>query len=334
MELLVEASNRTRFFIPFDGGNRPDVLPSVFLPHVRYFGDIGALLLTRAILRLQSGDVDGFEADLLATHRLARVLGKSRTAVERITARTRVEIPACEVDRLAAASGKLSAKQARSLAAELGGLGDLPPMTDTINGERFMVLDVLQWLATLPPDQAARAFNGIMRSDQIQPEFAFRFAPFPFEDAMRYMNHFYDGAIAASRLPTYPQRNEAMKLWESWIGESTSRPFLVRILSPAMVAKDLLFSARRMAENDETSRAQMRLTVVALGLAAYKADHGAYPQTLAGLSPDYLPTVPNDPFSEKSLIYAPTSKGYALRSVGPNMIDNNGSADDIRADLP
>jgi hypothetical protein len=41
-----------------------------------------------------------------------------------------------------------------------------------------------------------------------------------------------------------------------------------------------------------------------------------------------------DSFSDKALIYAVTSKGYAPRSVGPDMIDENGSKDDITANLP
>jgi hypothetical protein len=224
--------------------------------------------------------------------------------------------------------------QARSLAAELSELGDLPAMTDTINNERFMILDILQTLAKRPPDQAAELFNGIMGSDGIEPDGVFRFAPLPFEGAMRYMNHCYDGAIAISRLPSYPRRFEAIRLWEDENTKSTGRPFLFRVLTPAMVAKEVLLSLARMEQNDQTSRAQMRLTVVALGLSACKTDHGAYPRTLAELSPNYLPRVPNDPFLENPLIYSPTSNGYVLRSVGPNMIDNGGGADDIAANLP
>jgi len=95
LELLIEASKRSRFFIPFDGGNRPSVLASVLLPHVGLFRESGRLLLMRAMMRLNAGDIAGFREDLLATHRLARLLGQSPTAVERVQARESLEIPAC-----------------------------------------------------------------------------------------------------------------------------------------------------------------------------------------------------------------------------------------------
>ena len=153
LELLIEASKRPRFFIPFDGGNRPQVLVSVLLMHVRPFRECGHLLLMRAMIRLNAGDIDGFREDLLAVHRLARLLGQSPTAIERVIARETLEIPACQAGRVAAASRKLSADQDRVLATDIASLGDLPPMSDSIDGERFMILDILQTLATIPPDQ-------------------------------------------------------------------------------------------------------------------------------------------------------------------------------------
>ena len=153
LKLLVEASKRPRFFIPFDGGNRPEVIASILLTHIKPFREVARLLLTRAVSRLNRGDVAGFTEDLLATHHLARLLGQNITAIERMEARTSLDIPACQIGRVAAASGKLSAAQARSLAAEIAGMGELLPMIDTIDGERFMILDFLQTVAKAPPDR-------------------------------------------------------------------------------------------------------------------------------------------------------------------------------------
>jgi hypothetical protein len=334
LKLIVEASKRSQFFIPFDGGNRPETLVSVLIPHVRSFKESSQLLLMRAMIRLNAGDIAGFREDLLATHRLAHLLGQSATMIERIVAREALEIPACQGGRIAAASGKLSAEQARSLANDLAALGDLAPLSDPIDGERFMVLDLLQTLATIPPDQGAEMFNQIMGSSGIGPNFFFRFAPLPYEGAMRYMNHFYDGALAAMRLPNYPSRIAAINLCEEENVKSTSGPYLFYMFTPAFPARELLLSVARVEQREETSRTQMRLTRIALALAAYKMDHHGYPESLDGLSPAYLPGVPNDPFSDKPLVYAVTSNGYALHSVGPDMSDENGTRDDISANLP
>ncbi len=334
LRLLIEASKRPRFYIPFDGGNRPEVIVSVLLSHVAPLKESASLLLARAMFRLNARDVSGFREDLLATHRLARLLGQSPTAIERVVARETMENPACQVGRAAAASGRLSAEQARSLAADLAALGDLPPMRDSIRGERFMILDLLETMARIPPQRGAEIFNGVMGTDGIGPDFVFRFAPLPFEAAMRHMNHCYDGALAAMTLPNYPRRFAAMKLWEEENTESTSGPYLFSLLTSRFAVHELLFSIVRMEQREETSQAQMRLTRIALALAAYKADHQVYPDALDGLSPEYLPTVPNDPFSDKPMVYVVSSNGYLLHSVGPDMSDENGSRDDITANLP
>jgi hypothetical protein len=334
MELLVAGSKRSRFFIPFDGGNRPEVIMNVVLPHLRVVREMGQLLLLRAMMRLEAGDVAGFERDLLAVHRWARLLAQSMTAVERAMAAV-LDGHACEAGRLAAMSGKLSADQARSLAGELAALGDLPPVSEVINGERFMVLDILGTLATELPDRGANLFNEVMANDGMgPPNFWFRFMPLPYEAAMRQTNHCYDGALAALSLPDYPRRTAAINLWGEENARNIGGPFLIFKSSSSFALEPLLISIRGMEDREETARAQMRLTEIALALAAFRLEHGGYPHALDELVPGYLAAVPNDPFSEKGMVYGVTAKGYALRSVGPNMTDDDGVKDDIAADVP
>ena len=69
---------------------------------------------------------------------------------------------------------------------------------------------------------------------------------------------------------------------------------------------------------------QRRLAVVALALAAHKAERGSYPAALAALRPAYLKAVPSDLFSEKPLRYSRVGEGFLLYSVGENMADDGG----------
>jgi hypothetical protein len=79
---------------------------------------------------------------------------------------------------------------------------------------------------------------------------------------------------------------------------------------------------------------------VAFALAAYRADHGSYPKTLAELAPKYLKQVPGDLFSGKELIYHPTETGYLFYSVGVNgkeggkLITDEPPGDDLGVRLP
>jgi hypothetical protein len=105
----------------------------------------------------------------------------------------------------------------------------------------------------------------------------------------------------------------------------------------------------RAQSNADSAAMDSQLTQIALALAAYKADHHAYPAALAELAPRYLASVPEDRFSEKPLTYEAKAQGYRLYSVGPNGVDNGGqfsppetlvfsgqqpSVDDISADSP
>jgi hypothetical protein len=333
LELIAEASKRSRFYIPFDGGNRPNLLVSIYLKHILYFQQSAVLLLNRAVIRLGDGDAAGFRQDVLTVHRLARLLNQSTTAIERLRARERLENPACDVETLAATGEKLSADQARQLAADLVQLGDMAPLSDSINSERCMILDVLQSYATLPPARAAELFNGVMGTDGIKPQVFFRFAPLPYEAAMRHMNHCYDGALVAMNLPTYSRRMAAINLWEQEM-QSANGPFLFRMMTPQFAVRQLMLSIARMENNEQHSRVQRRLTEIVLALAAYHADHHTYPASLAALAPTDLLTIPNDPYTDKAFFYSATSNSYSLHSAGPNMIDDGGKGDDVSVIVP
>lgn len=60
-------------------------------------------------------------------------------------------------------------------------------------------------------------------------------------------------------------------------------------------------------------------TLIRVALAAYRAEHEAYPETLAMLAPEYLPAVPVDPYSFQPFRYVP--KGLDLPLTGFNFVD-------------
>jgi hypothetical protein len=74
---------------------------------------------------------------------------------------------------------------------------------------------------------------------------------------------------------------------------------------------------------------ECRLVAVALAVRLYAVDHaGQWPQTLAELTPVYLPTVPSDPMlsGSTSLRYGRTPDGEPIvYSVGINGVDEGGS---------
>jgi hypothetical protein len=344
LALIAEATTRPRYFIPFNGGHRTETLIEVWIPQVFLLKWTRRPLLTRAMLRLDAGDYAGFHDDLMTIHRLARLMGQSATLIERMTAINEVEVPACRVERAAAASGKLSAQQCKSFASDLAALGDMPSINDAWNmGERFMGLDVLQMLARSGPIHAGEYLNAALAPASLvarmEPAFAYLFIPIPYADCMREMNHFHDSAMAAVELPSYPQRAAMMRLWQQQVDQSSRHGPVMILTTPDWAIAVFLPQLQRTIARAEVGRMERRLTQVALALAACKAEHGgAYPASLAELSPMYLATVPDDLFSDKPLVYARTGNGYTLYSVGPDVIDQGGRSskpyDDISASVP
>ncbi len=62
--------------------------------------------------------------------------------------------------------------------------------------------------------------------------------------------------------------------------------------------------------------AEGRLIRVFFALRCYRLDHGRLPDTLDALTPQYLKTIPLDPFNGKPMGYEPSGKEPRIWSVG------------------
>ena len=76
--------------------------------------------------------------------------------------------------------------------------------------------------------------------------------------------------------------------------------------------------------NGDTLAMRRDGALVALALAAHRLEHGRWPETLAELTPAYLPSVPRDMHTGEPLRYRLTDDGPLLYSVGPDRTDDRG----------
>lgn len=336
LDLLVEGSSRSKFFIPFYAGYRPETIAETHLKHVLLFRQSSNELLTRAMIRLSDGDSAGFVQDLIAVHRWARLTSHAQTLIERLVA-FKVETAACICDRLAVASGKLRPQDLRALSEELAKLPDLHSPLDAIdNGERYMALDLLQWMAQGGPNRVAYALDVIFSNyGQSQPNLSTRigtqFVPIDFDACMMRMNAYYDVALALAGKPTWKERRDGIQLWEEGVSGIAKRNRFVVFFSPDWPAMVLLPTLMKNVTAVESVRAQFRLARVSVALGQFKAEHGSYPMSLAELTPQYLRETPVDPFSDEIFKYARVNDVYMLYSVGSDMTDAHGYGDDIDA---
>jgi len=338
---IEQASLRPRYFVPFNGGNRPQTLVEILLPHVMVMRSSERALITRALVRANNGEFDGAREDLLAAHRLANLMGQSATIVEHLVGYG-LETAAARADRSIALSGKLSAEQAMTLARDLAALPEAQSCADSMDtSERFMCLDIAQLCAKIGPTEAARALGAILGRESFPIDAqVYRFIPISYDGSMGGANNLYDGILSATRKSNYAERAAALSMWSDYFSRLEGADPVTKVFSSAWPSNMLIPSLSRADQMWEKARTQRRLARVALALAAYKAEHNEYPPALAELSPKYLTEIPLDNFTDKPLIYSRTSDGYSLYSVGPNMIDDGGktaasasttsSEDDVR----
>ncbi len=328
LDLLVQASARPRWYSPLvsEGCLLDATWAAVPVP-TKLRGSIRALS-ARAMQRLQDGKIDEAWADLLAVHRLARLVSQGPTVLDSLVAIT-MDSVTCIEDQILLQRAHLTAAQVAKMRADLAALPPMAKMVDKLDVcERFEVLDSMAVLA-----------RGKATLVKELNEIAANPAAIDLDAALRTGNHWCDRAVATSRRPA-PARQveawkeidadlkkqiEAAKSWKSWAVSLLldPRPRISEKFSLEMV-RSLLPSNGAAINAEDRGNTAFDLTKLAFALAEYRARHGSYPAKLADLVPKYVAVVPKDIFSGGALHYKPQADGYLLYSVGPNGIDDGG----------
>ncbi len=324
---VVVAPRRPAYFNPLVSPRGPDEPSSLIgcrlhlVPQCRAATDA---LASRAMLGLREKKYDEAWRDLLACHRLGRLLTRGATLIEALVG--------VAVHRLAAAAtlayldrADLTARQVLDHLKDLHALPPLARMADTVDlGDRFQCLDSIQSLrhgASAGKDQTVLG----------AVDWGF---------VLRAANARYDRIAAAMRIEDRAAREKEIDtLDREWEAERKNGPDLKKLLGGTEPEREvaqaigetltaLLGPAFRKCQvkADEAVQIERNLDV-AFALAAYRADNGRYPQRLADLGTKYLATVPADLFNGQPLIYKPVEKGekgYLFYSVGPNGKDDGG----------
>ncbi len=71
--------------------------------------------------------------------------------------------------------------------------------------------------------------------------------------------------------------------------------------------------------------AYVRCTTLAVALERYRRSNRQLPDSLGNLSPNYIDSVPPDPFTGKKLLYNHDAESYIVYSVGVNRQDDDGA---------
>ena len=336
LELIVEASQRPRFYSPLISDPETPTLIASLLPLQQQQREAARQLTARAMLKLGAGDPQGAWDDLLACHRLSRLTGQSPFLIGALVS-IAIDAVASNTGEALLASDALTADQARQCLADLDALPPLPSMTRIVDeDERFVFLDSVQLLARgrtqvlsdlasvdLGGSDGGRSMLNVATDWNVVLEAA---------------NDQYDEFAAALRLPDRSARVAEFQRIDAQLDAARSNNPLGAIAANTLFG-DRDESSRQMAivllallnpavETAGTAgdRGEARRQLMRLGfaLAVHQREHGSYPEALDELAPTILPTLPADPFTGQSFIYHRTDNGYRLYSVGANGTDDNG----------
>jgi len=353
MNATLLAVRRTRFYIPLVSSAPEAKLIAVAMPDVRLYGNMGDALAARAMLKVNSGDVRGAWADLTGARHLARRVSGGHSTIERLVALA-IETKACRAAGAMAGCGKLTGAQAREFLADMRNFRPLRDLVNAIDeSERFMMLDCVMMLARAADRSGLaglkKAIENMSESpiqDANPPTTTPRGVSLEWDKILTKVNPWYDSLATAAGQKTFKARTKALADHDRRVEEFIARVrkssrfphFIVKHLEDPTgalgdaLAALLLPALSRAVVIQDRAETQSRCALVAMALAACRAEKKVYPDKLSQLSPGYLQKVPDDLFVDKPFGYKRTDKGYLLYSVGENMKFDGEKEEDEKSD--
>ena len=366
LEKILEASRKPRFYSPIlqaDGGNE------TLSPLNLVLRDAFPVLAVRTMLHIGEGRTKSAQKDILTCRRLTRLTTRHVSSTARLVALAGDAIAfGCEKKLLN--SGKLTARELLDYQAELRKLGPVPRVSDdVVLYDRFEILESVISLALQkkddaegidvagrlrsPPEELKEAWNKYRRKIRVEL--------IDWNEVLRQVNVAFDDAVAVLQTKDFQARAERLEqmaakhkrllgdkenpfgfeeliqhakgLWINQEDKKRATEWIVEIHAGNVVeyTKDRLNAEGR-------TRMYYELSLLALGICAYRADRGEYPESLDVLIPKYAAAIPEDWFSGQPVKYRRTAEGFVAYSVGENGEDNGGElgslGDDLNVQLP
>ncbi len=336
LEIIRQASIKPRCYMPLVCWSTSSSIQDLSEPPLYAFRQAADSLTIRSLIKFKHNDLAGAWDDLLAAHRLSRLLAQGPTMDAQMGA-SGIDAFASQIGVSLATRGDMPAKKMRMILKELI---DLKPVSRIEEVEekyqRFVLLDAIGVWARGQELYYLRSTD----DDEVR-------LPDPssldYNQMLRDMNCWYDRVREEVRLARLKDPGEAsvvrkgedMKLISSdgppgklgvFVYNHGGRPF--RKARTKWMTNILLFMK---ATNNETAwdivdRTRMlhEIETLAVALACYHAEYGRWPSELDELCPSLLNAIPIDRFSGKPLIYRLSDKGYLLYSIGKNRRDDGG----------
>jgi hypothetical protein len=366
LAVIVEATKRPDYHNPLVSRKSGEEgwygLIGALLPGaVKCYREVAPALAARAMLHTGEGRFDEAWQDLLACHRLGRLLVRGAEHNEFVLGLA-VDEAAGDAVLALLDRAQPTLQQARAWQRDLERLPPNPAVADKVDlGLRFKFLNTVM-LARHSPVKTLRLIEVLEGRSKPQPGVTDPEPPEAFVSSLdwngvlRTGNVWHDRVVAAQRGKDRSGRDLELKRMEEELKAhakgAESPADVIKALGQrqipglsdqlAWVLIDFLQpTVRQMQRSADLTEQTHRNLQLAFALAVYRGEHGSYPDKLAALAPIYLPEVPNDLFSGKELIYRASENGYLFYSIGVNGRDEQGrgsadvpAGDDLQVRMP
>lgn len=302
--------------------NNPTFLYSILLPHLRDLRQMARICAAEGRRQEHRGDTRGaLEHDLLAVRIGRHVMGDGALITDLVGMACQT-VGGREIRRRVLLGG-LDAATLGWLATELDGMAD-----EHVGWARALEFESLAAQRVASPDALMMVGDGGplagLRDGPLRAFLTSRAARILLPDrAMKAeIAGYFKRMIDAAKLPPW----EALKVAASLTPETGSGPRAPGTSSWNVAARMLLPALSSATGKYVEATTLIEGLRVAVALQRYNAAKGAWPAKLSLLAPDFLRSVPPDPFTGQPFRYRLARKGWRLWSVGRDLKDGGGHA--------
>jgi len=206
------------------------------------------------------------------------------------------------INGLNASEAKAAARRLESLIARN------PPYLEAVKEERWLMLNATLRILKDPKfSWRSQFFQKPPLRERIENQLR------PARGVIDRINKEFDNTEALLKTPYSAEKYQKV---DEPANSNTSSNYVDTPLG-AMMGRGIFNQARRDLV--------LNFLLIRLALRAYRAEKGAYPQTLNALAPNYLKAIPTDSFgANKPLFYRLKGEEYELWSVGVDGINDGG----------
>ncbi|MCX7643538.1 MAG: type II secretion system protein GspG, partial [Armatimonadetes bacterium] len=297
---------------------------TITFPHFSKFREFARLLVAEGKWRKQQGDVDGAVESHLTALKLVRRMGDEPSGVIGFLVQGAIFTISINGLRQILSDVDASPQSYRAILSELLAWDIDRDFAKAVQSERVFTIIACDWMKR----KASRKLLNKVTNMSGYPPFQVNLAIWlKSKNAMIAQNElkslkYYEAVLSLIREGVPYDWKKLNQLEEQWQRE-VSRPAqglnlggVHLVWDENSVAKLLVPSFPQAFLKAANFHALQRLTQVAIALRLYRRENGRYPETLQELVPQYLPSVPLDPFDGKPLRYERLRNGFKIWSIG------------------